>query len=141
MEPWDGPAGIVLTDGHYAPARSTATACGRPLVITKKPTLTSPPNRRLDYKPEDVVRKGKTRAGEIVALDSRPAPCRDPSRFDAQDAPRTRPGEKGRALSRVDLIDPRLAAEPWIRHPGDLPEDVRNLGRRARRCDPHPGRG
>ena len=27
MEPWDGPAGIVLTDGRYAAVRWTATAC------------------------------------------------------------------------------------------------------------------
>ena len=29
MEPWDGPAGIVLTDGRYAAARWIATGCAR----------------------------------------------------------------------------------------------------------------
>ncbi|HEY4974055.1 MAG TPA: hypothetical protein VII41_10625, partial [Steroidobacteraceae bacterium] len=71
MEPWDGPAGVVLTDGRYAACTLDRNGL-RParFVITKNRHLTIASEIGVwDYKPEDVVRKGKLGPGEIVALD------------------------------------------------------------------------
>src|ERR1039457_4463329 len=71
MEPWDGPAGVVLTDGRDA-ACAHARRGLRParFVIAKNRHLTIAAETGVwDYKPEDVVRKGKLGPGEIVALD------------------------------------------------------------------------
>ncbi|MGA2862733.1 MAG: glutamate synthase large subunit, partial [Steroidobacteraceae bacterium] len=71
MEPWDGPAGVVLTDGRYAACALDRNGL-RParFVITKNRHLTIASEIGVwDYAPEDVVRKGKLGPGEIVALD------------------------------------------------------------------------
>ncbi len=71
MEPWDGPAGIVLTDGRYAgcvldrnglrPARYVITD-DRHLTIASEIGV-------YDYKPEQVVAKGRMKPGEMLAVD------------------------------------------------------------------------
>lgn len=72
MEPWDGPAGIVLTDGRYA-------ACGmdrnglRPArwVVTKDRHITLASEIGVyDYSPEDVVMKGRLKPGQMIAADT-----------------------------------------------------------------------
>ncbi|PWN56463.1 glutamate synthase large subunit [Abyssibacter profundi] len=72
MEPWDGPAGLVMTDGRYA-------ACGtdrnglRPAryVITKDRVITLASEIGVyDYAPEDVVEKGRLRPGQMLAVDT-----------------------------------------------------------------------
>ena len=72
MEPWDGPAGLVITDGRYA-------VCGldrnglRPSrwVITKNNFITVASEiGTYDYKPEDVVSKGRVGPGQILAIDT-----------------------------------------------------------------------
>jgi len=72
MEPWDGPAGLVITDGRYA-------VCGldrnglRPSrwVITKNNFITVASEiGTYDYKPEDVVAKGRVGPGQILAIDT-----------------------------------------------------------------------
>jgi glutamate synthase (NADPH/NADH) large chain len=72
MEPWDGPAGLVMTDGRYA-------VCGldrnglRPSrwVITKDDFITVASEVGVHgYKPEDVVSKGRVGPGEILAIDT-----------------------------------------------------------------------
>ncbi len=87
MEPWDGPAGIVLTDGDYAactldrnglrPARYVITRPGggeiadgdyRGCVITLASEIGV-----WDYAPEDVVRKGRLKPGQMLAADTRNA--------------------------------------------------------------------
>lgn len=72
MEPWDGPAGIVLTDGRYAvcmldrnglrPARWVITRNGYITLASEVGTF--------DYQPEDVVAKGRVGPGRIVAIDT-----------------------------------------------------------------------
>jgi len=73
MEPWDGPAGLVITDGRYA-------VCGldrnglRPSrwVITKDNFITVASEVGVyGYKPEDVVAKGRVGPGEILAIDTK----------------------------------------------------------------------
>jgi len=72
MEPWDGPAGIVLTDGRFAcclldrnglrPARWVRTTNGYITVASEVGTWS--------YKPEDVVAKGRVGPGELLAVDT-----------------------------------------------------------------------
>lgn len=72
MEPWDGPAGVVLTDGRYAVCMLDRNGL-RPSrwVITKNGYITLASEiGTFDYKPEDVIRKGRVGPGRIVAIDT-----------------------------------------------------------------------
>ncbi|AQA17514.1 glutamate synthase large subunit [Halioglobus japonicus] len=72
MEPWDGPAGLVLTDGRYAvcmldrnglrPARWVKTKDGFITLASEIGTY--------DYKPEDVVAKGRVGPGQMMMVDT-----------------------------------------------------------------------
>jgi glutamate synthase (NADPH/NADH) large chain len=71
MEPWDGPAGLVINTGKYA-------ICGvdrnglRPTryVITKDRHITFASEIGVyDYAPEDVVEKGRLKPGQVIAVD------------------------------------------------------------------------
>jgi len=72
MEPWDGPAGIVLTDGRYAvclldrnglrPARWVKTKDGFITLASEIGTH--------GYKSEDVVAKGRVGPGQILMVDT-----------------------------------------------------------------------
>ncbi|BBP42494.1 glutamate synthase large subunit [Thiosulfativibrio zosterae] len=71
MEPWDGPAGMVINTGKYA-------ICGvdrnglRPTryVITKDRHITFASEIGVyNYAPEDVVEKGRLKPGQVVAVD------------------------------------------------------------------------
>ncbi|MCW9024165.1 MAG: glutamate synthase large subunit [Gammaproteobacteria bacterium] len=72
MEPWDGPAGIVMTDGRYAACSMDRNGL-RPArwVITKDRHITLASEIGVyDYKPEDVVAKGRLSPGQMVAVDT-----------------------------------------------------------------------
>jgi glutamate synthase (NADPH/NADH) large chain len=72
MEPWDGPAGIVLTDGRYAACVMDRNGL-RPAryVVTKDRHITLASEIGVyGYKPEDVVAKGRLRPGEMIAADT-----------------------------------------------------------------------
>lgn len=72
MEPWDGPAGIVLTDGRYAVCLLDRNGL-RPSrwVITKNGFITlSSEIGVYSYKSEDVVAKGRVGPGQILAVDT-----------------------------------------------------------------------
>jgi glutamate synthase (NADPH/NADH) large chain len=72
MEPWDGPAGIVLTDGRYAacmldrnglrPARWVKTRDGFITLASEVGTY--------GYKPEDVIEKGRVGPGQMLVIDT-----------------------------------------------------------------------
>ena len=72
MEPWDGPAGIVLTDGRYAccvldrnglrPARWVTTTDGFITLASEVGTY--------HYEPETVVAKGRVGPGQILVIDT-----------------------------------------------------------------------
>ncbi len=120
MEPWDGPAGIVLTDGRYACCTLDRNGL-RPArwVITKNRHITIASEAGVwDYEPEDVVRKGKLGPGEILALDLQTGELMDTKQVD--DLLKSRHPykvwlKKGVRYLQTDLIDPRLAAEPFDR--------------------------
>ena len=120
MEPWDGPAGIVFTDGRYAactldrnglrPARFVITA-NRVLTIASESGV-------WDYAPEDVLRKGKLGPGDMVAVDLRNGTLLESA--DIDEILKTRHPykawlKKGVRYLETDLVDPRLAAEPMDR--------------------------
>ena len=72
MEPWDGPAGIVLTDGRYAACTLDRNGL-RPAryVITKDRHITLASEIGVyDYAPEDVVAKGRLKPGQMLAVDT-----------------------------------------------------------------------
>ncbi|MFV8819087.1 glutamate synthase large subunit [Haliea sp. E17] len=72
MEPWDGPAGVVLTDGRYAvclldrnglrPARWVRTKDGFITLASEVGTY--------GYKSEDVIAKGRVGPGQILMVDT-----------------------------------------------------------------------
>ncbi|MCU5781666.1 glutamate synthase subunit alpha [Alcanivorax balearicus MACL04] len=71
MEPWDGPAGLVMTDGRYAVCMLDRNGL-RPArwVITKNGFITlSSEIGVYSYQPEDVVAKGRVGPGRILAVD------------------------------------------------------------------------
>jgi len=71
LEPWDGPAGIVLTDGHYAVCCLDRNGL-RPAryVITKDRHITIASEIGVyDYDPADVVEKGRLGPGGMLAVD------------------------------------------------------------------------
>lgn len=72
MEPWDGPAGIVMSDGRFA-------ACGldrnglRPAryVITNDNLITLASEVGIwDYSPDEVIEKGRVGPGELLVIDT-----------------------------------------------------------------------
>ena len=72
MEPWDGPAGIVLTDGRYATCSMDRNGL-RPAryVITKDRHITLASEIGVyDYKPSEVEVAGRLKPGEMIAVDT-----------------------------------------------------------------------
>ncbi|HTV52754.1 MAG TPA: glutamate synthase large subunit [Steroidobacteraceae bacterium] len=132
MEPWDGPAGIVFSDGRYAgctldrnglrPARFVITR-GRILTIASESGV-------WDYAPEDVVRKGKLGPGEMIALDLQTGTLLESRDIDGM--LKTRHPykswlKKGVRYLESDLVDPRLAAEPMDRETLTLYQKMFNV--------------
>ncbi len=72
MEPWDGPAGVVLTDGRHAVCLLDRNGL-RPArwVTTKNGYITLASEIGVwDYQPEDVIAKGRVGPGQIFAVDT-----------------------------------------------------------------------
>ena len=72
MEPWDGPAGIVLTDGRYAACSMDRNGL-RPAryVITKDRFITLASEIGVyDYSADEVETKGRLKPGEMIAVDT-----------------------------------------------------------------------
>jgi len=72
MESWDGPAGIVLTDGRYAACSMDRNGL-RPArwVMTKDRHITLASEIGVyDYAPEDVEMKGRLKPGQMIAADT-----------------------------------------------------------------------
>ncbi len=117
MEPWDGPAGIVLTDGRYAaccldrnglrPARYIVTR-DRHITIASEIGV-------YEYEERDVVRKGRLGPGEMLAVDLVNGVLLEND--DIHDILKTRAPykkwlKKGVRYLDSELIDTHTAAEP-----------------------------
>ena len=132
MEPWDGPAGIVLTDGRYAGCTLDRNGL-RParFVITRNRFLTIASETGVwDYAPEDVVRKGKLGPGDMIALDLQTGTLLESEEID-QILKSRHPYKiwlkKGVRYLESDLVDPRLAAEPMDRETLGLYQKMFNV--------------
>lgn len=72
MEPWDGPAGIVLSDGRYAACTLDRNGL-RPAryVITTDNIITCASEIGIwDYQPDEVLEKGRVGPGELMVIDT-----------------------------------------------------------------------
>ncbi|MGB0957654.1 MAG: glutamate synthase large subunit, partial [Litorivicinus sp.] len=86
MEPWDGPAGLVLTEGRYAVCLLDRNGL-RPsrYVITKNGFITLASEiGTYDYKASDVVAKGRVGPGQILAVDTETGRVMHTSEIDGQ---------------------------------------------------------
>ena len=84
MEPWDGPAGVVLTDGRYASCVLDRNGL-RPAryVITRDRQITLASEIGVyDYAPEDVVTKGRVKPGQMFAVDTETGEVLHPENID-----------------------------------------------------------
>ncbi|HEY6484122.1 MAG TPA: glutamate synthase large subunit [Steroidobacteraceae bacterium] len=137
MEPWDGPAGIVLTDGRYALCTLDRNGL-RParFVITRNRVLTIASEAGVwDYAPEDVVRKGKLGPGDMIALDLQTATLLESQDIDQilkSRHPYKSWLKQGVRYLESDLVDPRLAAEPMDRETLSLYQKMFNVSSEER---------
>ncbi|MBX2839315.1 MAG: glutamate synthase large subunit, partial [Gammaproteobacteria bacterium] len=72
MEPWDGPAGVVLSDGRYASCVLDRNGL-RPAryVISKDRHITLASEVGVyDYEASEIIKKGRLRPGEMLAVDT-----------------------------------------------------------------------
>src|SRR5579863_6115894 len=137
MEPWDGPAGVVLTDGRYALCTLDRNGL-RParFCITRDRRLTIASETGVwDYAPEDVVKKGKLGPGDMIALDLESGALLTTQDIDQK--LKTRHPYKSWLRSGVrylesDLVDARLAAEPMDRPTLSLYQKMFNVTQEER---------
>lgn len=72
MEPWDGPAGIVLSDGRHVACNLDRNGL-RPAryVITQDKLITIASEVGIwDYAPDEVIEKGRVGPGELLVIDT-----------------------------------------------------------------------
>jgi len=112
MEPWDGPAGVVITDGRYAactldrnglrPARYVITS-DRHIVLASEIGVH-------DFKIQDVVEKGRLRPGEILAVDTESGALLRPEDIDKMLA--ARKPYKQWLKTRMKRVEASLSDDP-----------------------------
>jgi glutamate synthase (NADPH/NADH) large chain len=84
MEPWDGPAGLVITDGRYAVCTLDRNGL-RPSrwVLTDDDIITVASEIGVyGYKPENVVAKGRLGPGDIMSIDTHTGTVRHTNEVD-----------------------------------------------------------
>ncbi|HNP36957.1 MAG TPA: glutamate synthase large subunit [Woeseiaceae bacterium] len=117
MEPWDGPAGIVLTDGRYAACCLDRNGL-RPAryVITRDRHITIASEVGVyDYDEKDVVTKGRLGPGEMLAVDLINGELLDNDTIHdllKSRAPYKKWLKRGVRYLESDLVDTHTAAEP-----------------------------
>ena len=117
LEPWDGPAGIVLTDGRYAACCLDRNGL-RPAryIVTKARHITIASEVGVyDYDEADIVSKGRLGPGEMLAVDLVNGVLLDND--DIHDVLKTRAPykkwlKKGVRYLDSQLVDTKTAAEP-----------------------------
>jgi len=118
MEPWDGPAGIVMTDGRYAACCLDRNGL-RPAryVITKDRHITIASEIGVyDYDEKDVVEKGRLGPGEMLAVDLVNGGVLDTDEIHDRlksRAPYKKWLKQGVRYLDSELIDTHTAAEPF----------------------------
>ncbi|MDH3758344.1 MAG: glutamate synthase large subunit, partial [Gammaproteobacteria bacterium] len=118
MEPWDGPAGIVLTDGRYAACCLDRNGL-RPAryVITRDRHITIASEIGVyDYDEKTVVEKGRLGPGEMLAVDLVNGGLLDTDEIHDRlksRAPYKKWLKQGVRYLDSELIDTHTAAEPF----------------------------
>ena len=134
MEPWDGPAGVVLTDGHYAACCLDRNGL-RPAryVITKDRHITIASEIGVyDYEPDQVLKKGKLGPGEMLAIDLRKGQMLNNEQIHnilKERAPYKRWLKRGVRFLDSELVDRHTAAEPMDRDTLQSYQKMFNLSR------------
>ena len=134
MEPWDGPAGIVLTDGHYAACCLDRNGL-RPAryVITKDRHITIASEVGVyEYAPDQVLKKGKLGPGEMLAIDLRKGQMLNNEQIHnvlKERAPYKRWLKQGVRFLDSELVDRHTAAEPMDRDTLHSYQKMFNLSR------------
>ncbi|PVY70383.1 glutamate synthase domain-containing protein 2 [Tamilnaduibacter salinus] len=111
MEPWDGPAGLVMSDGRHAVCMLDRNGL-RPArwVLTRDNFMTLASEiGTYEYRPEDVVAKGRVGPGQILAIDT----------------------ESGKVLHTKDVDERLKNAQPykqWLRENALRVESTLNQG-------------
>ncbi len=117
MEAWDGPAGIVLTDGRYAACTLDRNGL-RPAryVLTRDRHLTVASEIGVyDYAPDSVVAKGRLGPGEMLAVDLVNGELLDNQTINTalqSRAPYKRWLKQGVRYLESELVDVHVTAEP-----------------------------
>jgi len=117
LEPWDGPAGIVLTDGRYAACSLDRNGL-RPAryVITKDRHITIASEIGVyDYEPSDVIEKGRLGPGAMLAVDLQHGKIMHTGEIErelASRAPYKKWLKEGVRYLDSELVDRHTAAEP-----------------------------
>jgi len=109
MEPWDGPAGVVLSDGRYASCVLDRNGL-RPAryVISKDRHITLASEVGVyDYAPSEITVKGRLKPGEMLAVDT----------------------QSGRLLTPQDISDVLKQRQPYAKW---LQKNARHLRSRLR---------
>jgi glutamate synthase (NADPH) large chain len=120
LEPWDGPAGIVMTDGRNAACILDRNGL-RPArwVVTDDDHLTIASEIGVwDYRPEQVVAKGRLGPGEMIIADTATGKIMEWRAIDealASRAPFKEWLRRGVRYLETSLVDPQLLAEPMQR--------------------------
>jgi len=120
LEPWDGPAGIVMTDGRNAACILDRNGL-RPArwVVTDDDHLTVASEIGVwDYRPEQVVAKGRLGPGEMIIADTTSGKLMEWREIDetlAARAPFKEWLRRGVRYMETALVDPQLLAEPMAR--------------------------
>ncbi|MGH8654339.1 MAG: glutamate synthase large subunit [Gammaproteobacteria bacterium] len=116
MEPWDGPAGIVLTDGRHAACVMDRNGL-RPAryVITRDRHITLASEIGVyDYAPSAVVAKGRLKPGEMLAVDIETGELLLPEALDQR--LKTRKPYKRWIRDNIRKLESTLREEPLASH-------------------------
>jgi glutamate synthase (NADPH/NADH) large chain len=134
IEPWDGPAGIVLTDGHYAACCLDRNGL-RPAryVITRDRHITIASEIGVyDYDTQDVVEKGRLGPGDMLAVDLHNGRLLDRDAIEKElkaRAPYKKWLKQGVRYLDSELVDRHTAAEPMDIDTLNIYQKMFNLSR------------
>ena len=134
IEPWDGPAGIVLTDGRYAaccldrnglrPARYVVTEDQHIMIASEIGVY--------NYAPSEVVEKGRLQPGEMIAVDLREGKLLRNEDINAElkgRFPYKKWLKNGVRYLDSELVDVHIAAEPFDEETLSTYQKMFNLSR------------
>ncbi len=137
MEPWDGPAALLFTDGRYAggmldrnglrPARYLITAKGMMVVASEAGVI--------DFEPSEILSKGRLQPGKMIMVDTQEGKIYEDSEL-KQELAKARPYKKWLSENRIELdnlrsgrkVDNSVSGyETKIRVFGYTREDINNI--------------